>query len=113
MKAKGLIALFIFLGLPVFLSLPGCGSLSTVPKSPNEIQRNLVIMKTKCNSIPWVYSGVAFDFCALHAEPRYIYNDVMMGFYMVDAICSGIADTVFLPYTGYLQYQQGNVQLQQ
>jgi uncharacterized protein YceK len=106
MNIKGFFTLVI-----TCIVLTGCGSISTIPKSSNEIKFDLTIKKTKCDFIPRLYSGVAYDFCRLHAEPEQFYNEAILGFYLFDFMFSGVVDTVALPYSGYLQYENGNIEL--
>jgi uncharacterized protein YceK len=106
MKIKGFFALGI-----TCIVLVGCGSISTIPKSDHEIRFDLSVKKTKCDTIPRLYSGVAYDFCRLHAEPAKFYNEAVLSFYLFDFMFSGVVDTVALPYSGYLQYKTGNIDL--
>jgi len=51
------------------VSLTGCGTAATVLQDEAEAAQGLRRQKTYCQSIPRVYSGLAYDFCVLNA-PR-------------------------------------------
>ncbi len=106
MRMKGIIAPVIVCNI-----LAGCGSISTIPKSDYIVRSELGAKKTKCDWIPRLYSGVAFDFCRLHAKPSEFYTAFPLDFYIFDFMFSGVVDTVALPYTGYLQYKNGSIRL--
>jgi uncharacterized protein YceK len=91
----------------VTLALSGCGTLNTVLRDDQAATRELRKQKTYCQSIPRVYSGLAFDFCRLNAPPDY--TGVLVPLVLVDLAASGIADTVVLPYTIYQQSALGNM----
>lgn len=91
------------------LALNGCGTVSTVLREEAAAKSDLRKMKTYCQSIPRIYSGVAFDFCALHAAPDP--TGILIPFVLVDLVMSGVADTVVLPYTIYRQATVGNLSI--
>ncbi|OPA95344.1 hypothetical protein BFW87_13910 [Pseudomonas fluorescens] len=91
------------------LLLSGCGTFNSVVRKDGETARELRLIKTYCQSIPRVYSGVAFDFCALHAAPDL--TGILMPLVLVDIAVSGVADTVVLPYTIYRQVNDGNISI--
>ncbi len=98
-----------------------CGSLSTLPRSDQAIKSSLVKRNTKCAYIPYVYSGVAYDFCVLNAEwngtsePA---NGAQTGngdaafFVAFDVVLSGVIDTLALPYTVPMQSKYGSISVQ-
>jgi len=96
----------------LLLSLSGCGSLNTLSKSDQTLALNLKRQNTYCESMPRVYSGVAYDFCYLHSNPGGVYLDWVLGFYLIDGVASTLVDTVLLPYSGYKQYRDGNLNIQ-
>mgnify|MGYP006168310009 CR=1 FL=1 len=49
--------------------LSGCGSAASVLQMDADVARDLRKQKTYCQSIPRIYSGLAFDFCVLNAPP--------------------------------------------
>ncbi|XAE40315.1 YceK/YidQ family lipoprotein [Pseudomonas alkylphenolica] len=104
MKAIGTLLLAI--------SLTGCGTINTVFRDDSVASSKLAQWQSHCDTIPRVYSGVALDFCALHAEPRQTTDTtgqpsaVSM---LVDLALSGVADTIALPYTIYVQHRDGNI----
>lgn len=99
----------ILLILTISLALTGCGSLITVASPDQKITSSLNKRNTNCESIPRAYSGLSYDFCNLHSNPRGIHFDWALGFYAVDGVISAAVDTVLLPYTGYKQYKNGNI----
>lgn len=95
--------------LAVLIGLTGCGSVTTVGSSDHSVTANLERKNTYCKSIPRMYSGVAFNFCSLHAPSKGANLNWFAGYYLVDGIASTVVDTVLLPYTGYLQVKEGSV----
>jgi uncharacterized protein YceK len=91
------------------LVLSGCGTANTVLREDAAAARELRNQKTYCQSIPRVYSGVAFDFCLLHAVPDP--TGILVPFVLLDITVSGIVDTVALPYTVYRQGTDGNISI--
>lgn len=91
------------------VTVSGCGSLNTVVRDDAAAARELRKQKTYCQSIPRVYSGVAFDFCLLHAAPDP--TGILVPFVLLDITVSGIVDTVVLPYTVYRQSTDGNISI--
>jgi len=87
--------------------LSGCGTVKTMNDEQGAAD-NLARWQSKCSSIPRVYSGVAYQFCNLNSPPRsgphWATTPILL-----DMAVSGVADTIVLPYTGYQQYQQGNI----
>ena len=91
------------------LALPGCGTAVTVLLSEEEAARSLRKQKTYCQSIPRIYSGLAHDFCLLHASPDP--TGILVPFVLLDLTLSGVFDTVSLPYTVYRQAADGNIRI--
>lgn len=113
------------------VALSACGSLNTLPRSDEEVASNLKRHQTKCTYVPQVYSGVAYDFCRMHAEynsaARSTYPDVEVTDKVIlnhrrdtqgrglalllaaDFVLSGVVDTFALPYTVYKQSKDGSV----
>ena len=104
MKAIGTLLLAI--------SLTACGTINTVFRDDSVASSKLAQWQSHCDTIPRVYSGVALDFCALHADPPQTTDTtgqpsaVSM---LVDLALSGVADTIALPYTIYVQHRDGNI----
>ena len=114
------------------LAISGCGSLSTLPRSDAAINNHLVNHQTRCNYLPRVYSGVAFDICWLNADyedklsdpraepnihdrPRPNNTGDGRGFamiYVADLIFSTVVDTLALPYTIFKQQSEGSIELE-
>ena len=86
--------------------LSGSGTAASVWQMDADVARDLRKQKTYCQSIPRSYSGLAFDFCVLHASPDP--SGVLVPFVLLDLPLSGVLDTVVLPYTIYRQASDGN-----
>lgn len=98
--------------LLVSISLAGCGTVNTVFRDDMISSNKLARWHSHCDSIPRIYSGAAFNYCALNAEPRrFVGFDGHPGVSLIvfDLALSGIADTVMLPYTIYLQSEHGDI----
>jgi len=91
------------------LALSGCGTAVTVLQDDAEAARDLRKLKTYCQSIPRIYSGLAYDFCVLNAPPDP--TGILVPLVLVDLALSGALDTVALPYTVYRQSTDGNIQI--
>ncbi|MBW1250628.1 YceK/YidQ family lipoprotein [Pseudomonas tolaasii] len=105
---KMLIALFLA------ASVTGCGTISTVFRDDSTVSQSLGNRRTYCDSIPRVYSGVAYDFCVLSAPdtaPGGSATEVVpaLQLVLVDMVFSGVFDTVVLPYSAYQQCRYGNL----
>jgi uncharacterized protein YceK len=93
----------------VSLALTGCGTAMTVFQDDEDAARGLRKQKTYCQSIPRVYSGLAYDFCVLNAPPDP--TGFLVPFVLLDLTLSGVLDTVCLPYTVYRQTVDGNLSI--
>ena len=94
------------------LVLTGCGTINTVFRADEVASHQLTQWQSQCDTVPRVYSGAMLDFCALHAEPGHYssgYGQPSAGLMLVDMLLSGVADTVVLPYTLYLQHRDGSI----
>ena len=91
------------------LALSGCGTVSTVLQNDEDAARSLRKQKTYCQSIPRIYSGLAYDFCVLNAPPDP--TGVLVPLVLLDLALSGALDTVALPYTVYRQGIDGNIRI--
>ncbi|KAB0491969.1 YceK/YidQ family lipoprotein [Pseudomonas vancouverensis] len=89
------------------LAMAGCGTVSTVLQDDAEAAQSLRRQKTYCQSIPRIYSGLAFDFCVLNAPPDP--TGVLVPLVLLDLALSGTLDTMVLPYTIYRQTVDGNI----
>nr|WP_314562114.1 YceK/YidQ family lipoprotein [uncultured Pseudomonas sp.] len=89
--------------------LSGCGTVNSVVRKDGDTARELRLVKTYCQSIPRIYSGVAFDFCALNAAPDP--TGFLIPFVLVDIAVSAVADSVVLPLTIYRQTVDGNISI--
>lgn len=91
------------------LAISGCGTAVTVLQHEDDAARSLRNKKTYCQSIPRVYSGLAYDFCALNAPPDP--TGVLVPLVLLDLALSGTLDTISLPYTIYRQATDGNIRI--
>lgn len=89
--------------------LSGCGSVSTVLQDDADAARDLRKKKTYCQSIPRVYSGLAFDFCTLNAPPDP--TGMLAPFVLLDLPLSAVFDTLSLPYTIYRQVADSSLSI--
>jgi len=89
------------------LALSGCGTVHTVLQNDEDAARSLRKQKTYCQSIPRIYSGLAYDFCVLNAPPDP--TGFLVPLVLLDLALSGIADTMSLPYTIYRHASDGNL----
>lgn len=87
--------------------LSGCGTTVSVLQDDADVARDMRKQKTYCQSIPRIYSGLAFDFCVLHAPPDP--TGVLLPFVLLDLPLSAVCDTVVLPYTVYRQLADSNI----
>lgn len=101
-----------FVCLIVF-SLSGCGTINTVVKGDSAAQYNLSQVKSPCETIPRIYSGVSYDICALRGKPprTALWLGSAPELVLIDLALSGVFDTVFLPYTIYAQMSEGSILL--
>jgi uncharacterized protein YceK len=92
------------------LVLSGCGTVQTVMRDDQVAVDDLRSNKSYCGAVPRIYSGVMYDFCSLHAPigQRNKYNAALPG-WAIDAVASGVLDTLLLPYTVYKQQTEGSI----
>lgn len=101
------------LALGTVLLLGGCGTVTTVLRDDGVAIRELKARKTYCDTVPRVYSGVAYDLCMLHAPPNSAGGLALSGipWAFIDVPVSAVLDTLVLPYTLYRQNTEGGLQL--
>ena len=99
---------FILLTL---LWLHGCGTVTTLSNSDQQISSRLSRHDTYCDSVSRVYSGVAYDFCRVNSKPSNTSLDFLFGLYLIDGVLSAVTDTLVLPYTIYAQSEKGSIQV--
>jgi uncharacterized protein YceK len=95
------------------LTLVGCGTINTVFRDDSVASHNLKKAQTYCESIPRIYSGVAYNFCVLNG-PSNIHGPLATGLVPLmffDFVASGVFDTVVLPYTVYRQSTDGGIDI--
>lgn len=93
--------------------LLGCGTVNTVIKGDSVTRRNLSRVKSPCETIPRIYSGVSYDICVLRGKPSRIALWMGLGpeLMLIDVALSGALDTLALPYTIYEQINEGPINL--
>lgn len=91
------------------VAISGCGTFKTLTDEEDAAD-DLAKWESNCHSIPRAYSGMVYQFCNLNGPsrsgPHWSAPSVAL-----DMALSGIADTILIPYTGYLQYKQGDIQV--
>ncbi|MBW1248472.1 YceK/YidQ family lipoprotein [Pseudomonas tolaasii] len=105
----------------VCLSLAGCGTINTVFRPDAVASQDLKDSRSHCENVPRIYSGVIYNFCTLNGEPApdKSLKDKSLGdhagmalpFIAVDAVASGVLDTLVLPYTIYRQSNDGSIEI--
>ncbi|WP_160285877.1 YceK/YidQ family lipoprotein [Pseudomonas knackmussii] len=108
--------------LMLVAGLAGCGSMLTVNSEPSADVGELHLGRTYCTQLPRIYSGVAYNFCALYGDPGGAYQrDPSLsappadsqGIYwpLIDGVLSAATDTLALPYTIFRQQRDGSIEL--
>lgn len=91
----------------------GCGTVNTTFRGDEVAARNLNRHGTYCSEVPRPYSGVSYNACLFHAEPRAhhppLFNHDWVPLLMVDIVLSAALDTLVLPYTVIRQVDQGSI----
>lgn len=105
--------LLIFLTITLLCS---CGTVKSLNTSDNEVEIHHYLVKTNCEEISHIYSGVQYDLCLLNSErknvpPRFQLDPLWLT--SIDILLSAITDTVILPYTIYQQTTKENVKVTQ
>lgn len=119
----------------VVLFVSGCGSIRTLgPGAKADLMRQDQARKTRCETIPRTYSGVAYVICMAYKkekhgeeEPGYTDNaevnsiikpenlpgdrKSIPGGDLLDLFFSGVIDTIVLPYTLFKQLFSGSYEL--
>lgn len=102
----------LILTLVISVVLAGCSTVKTVQTDEYGIKVSWQGYKSKCKSIPRVYSGVAYNFCLLYGEANSSPNsyDIQGAEILLwDSAFSLVADTLILPYTISTQIESGNI----
>jgi uncharacterized protein YceK len=105
---------FIHIFIGSIAGLLGCGTINTVTRGDSVTKRDLNHVKSPCEKIPRIYSGISYDICVLRGKPSRSVLWLGPGpeLMLVDLALSGVFDTVFLPYTIYQQVNEGFIYLQ-
>ncbi|MFL1503023.1 YceK/YidQ family lipoprotein [Pseudomonas sp. O64] len=100
----------------IALSTAGCGTINTLFREDAVTSRNLKELRSHCENVPRVYSGVVYDFCSLNGEPNSHGNMAdqqvnSIPWMAIDFVASGVLDTLVLPYTVYRQSKDGSIEI--
>ncbi len=103
------------------LVLSGCGTINTVFRPDAVASQSLKDSRSHCENVPRVYSGVIYGFCTLNGEPQpekglngsHLSNSAGNAFPIIaiEAVASGVMDTLVLPYTIYRQNKDGSIEI--
>lgn len=103
------------------VSIAGCGTINTVLRPDAVASKSLKDSHSHCDSVPRIYSGVMYGFCYLNSEPKpeKSAEDPTFGqrgsnifpVIAIEALASGLADTLVLPYTVYRQSKDGSIEI--
>ncbi len=92
-----------------------CGTFKSFSNNDNgKVRINSSLVNSKCDEISYLYSGVQYDFCLLHATRRNTGGHIKFDsvwFVWPDFLFSAVADTLVLPYTAYKQVADGNLKV--
>ena len=111
-SAKSLAKCGVVLLFSLFaMFISACGTLTTLSKPDFEVRNDLHKRNSRCESVPRIYSGVAYDYCVVVSDPAAQHNEKYTEQYLADFIGSVIADTVVLPYTVIQQLDKGSLKL--
>ncbi|WP_445360454.1 YceK/YidQ family lipoprotein [Microbulbifer sp. EKSA005] len=94
------------------LKLIGCGTASTVGRDNYAVGSALMRQGSYCNSMPRVYSGVAYNLCKMNSKPKN-FGNIILACTVVDSMFSVVLDTAALPYTIYSQNKYGSFRLRE
>lgn len=93
----------------------GCGTINTTFRGDQVAADKLTRHGSYCSQVPRPYSGVSYNACLFHAEPRAhhppLFNHDWIPLLVMDAVMSAAADTLLLPYTVIGQMDQGSIQV--
>ncbi|TFY94255.1 YceK/YidQ family lipoprotein [Pseudomonas nabeulensis] len=108
-------------GVAMTCCLAGCGTITTVFRPDAVASQNLKDSRSHCENVPRIYSGVVYGFCALNGEPApdkslesnslISHGGGALPIVAVEFVASGVLDTLLLPYTIYLQHQDGSIEI--
>ena len=88
-----------------------CGTIKSLNHDNGEVEIKHSMVKTNCDKISQIYSGVRYDMCLLDSErkssPPYIIDPLWLT--SIDIVASAVADTIVLPYTAYQQVKNGDL----
>jgi uncharacterized protein YceK len=91
-------------------------TIKTLYVEENKVDIKHPLVKTNCDEIYHVYSGVQYNLCLLHSErktPHKLHVNLFDRVWLasVDIIFSSVMDTVVLPYTTYQQIEYGSLKV--
>ncbi|WP_373565866.1 YceK/YidQ family lipoprotein [Microbulbifer okhotskensis] len=94
------------------LMLIGCGTASTVGRDNHTVGSALTRGGSYCESMPRMYSGVAYNVCKMNSKPKN-FGTIILACTVVDSMFSAVLDTTVLPYTIFSQRKYGNFELRE
>ncbi|WP_444919021.1 YceK/YidQ family lipoprotein [Microbulbifer sp. JMSA003] len=94
------------------LTMIGCGTVKTVGRDNYAVGSALTREGSYCNSMPRVYSGVAYNVCKMNSKPKN-FGNIILACTVVDSMFSVVLDTAVLPVTLYTQSKYGNFELRE
>lgn len=100
-----------FILLLLALSISGCGTLTSLSNSDEDISYKLRKQKSYCDTTSRAYGGVSYNLCKLNSNPNKTYIDWFLGFYIIDTVVSAVTDTIALPYTAFQQVNKGSIKV--
>ena len=75
----------------------GCGTINTVLRDDSVSRRNLSQVKSPCESISRIYSGLSYNFCTLRGKLSRAtpWMGAAPQLVLVDLVLSGVLDSLF------------------
>lgn len=91
-----------------------CSTIKTISPNNNHINISAYGKRSVCESIPRIYSGVSHSICSpgkSSEEDTLNGTPVSLVYFCIDTSFSFAADTIFLPFTIYNQFDKGNIKV--
>jgi len=105
----------VLMVMALLFLVSACGTFKSFSNNDNgKVRINSSLVNSKCDEISYLYSGVQYDFCLLHASRRNTGGHIKFDsvwFVWPDFLFSAVADTLVLPYTAYKQVVDGNLKV--
>lgn len=105
----------LFVAIVAVSVITGCGTMKTAGVEKNEVvQVGSGRDPTRCDEIPRIYSGVAYDLCEMNRTANIDAAGIDGKVPTSEAIefaLNVVADTLVLPWTFYRQVTDGNIKV--